>query len=75
MEYEFPHNGYESVTDQFMLGKDILVAPVCEKGVHTRKVILPNGNWKYIDGIIYRGSTTVTVDAPLSVLPYFEKVN
>lgn len=75
MEYEFPHNGYESVTDQFMLGKDILVAPVCEKGVHTRKVILPNGNWKYIDGIIYRGSTTVTVDAPLSALPYFEKVN
>ncbi|WP_344747319.1 TIM-barrel domain-containing protein, partial [Kribbella aluminosa] len=31
MEYVFPHQGYARITDQFMLGNDILVAPVLEK--------------------------------------------
>lgn len=73
MEYEFPNEGFETVTDQFMIGDRILVVPVVRKGDVTRTVKLPAGRWAYLGEEIMNGGTTVTVDAPLSVLPYFEK--
>ena len=75
MEYEFPGQGMEKIKDQFMLGGDLLVAPVLEKGATTRDVVLPRGcRWKYVPtGEIYEGGDKITVDAPLEVLPYFEK--
>lgn len=74
MEYAYPHQGYARVTDQFLLGENILVCPVVKQGARTRKAILPKGAWKYCDGMVYEGGREVVVDAPLSVLPYFEKV-
>jgi alpha-glucosidase (family GH31 glycosyl hydrolase) len=74
MEYQYPHKGYERVLDQFMLGEDILVAPVITKGQTERQVILPEGKWKYLGNAEYDGGKTVTVPSPISVLPYFEKV-
>ena len=74
MEYEFPGEGMETVTDQFMVGSKLLAAPVIEEGAVTRDVRLPEGQWKYVDGVIYDGGRTVTVDAPVTVLPYFERV-
>jgi len=53
MEYAFPHQGYERVNDQFLLGDLILVAPVLEKGASQRAVMLPAGAWKGIDGKQY----------------------
>ena len=73
MEYEYPHSGYETVCDQFMLGSEILVAPVVEKGQTVRSVILPAGKWIYCDGNAYEGGQTVEVAAPINVLPYFTK--
>lgn len=73
MEYSYPHMGYERVLDQFMLGEDYLVAPVIEKGQTKRKVKLPKGKWLYLGKTEYEGGCTVTVDAPLSILPYFKK--
>ncbi len=73
MEYEYPHMGYEGCLDQFMLGKDILVAPVVEKGAISRNVSLPEGRWRYLDDTVYEGGCVVTVDAPISILPYFIK--
>ncbi len=75
LEYEFPNQGLEEVTDQFTLGDKLLVAPVLEKGATTRKVVLPKGRWKYVpNGEIYEGGKTVEVDAPVGVLPYFEAI-
>ena len=75
LEYQFPHKGYHDIKDQFMLGDDYLVAPVLEKGAVTREVILPEGKWMNMnDGAIYEGGKTITVDAPISVLPYFKKM-
>ena len=74
MEYQYPHKGYERVLDQYMLGEDILVAPVITKGQTERQVILPEGKWKYLGNAEYDGGKTVTVPSPISVLPYFEKV-
>ncbi len=74
MEYVFPNQGLELIVDQFMLGNDILVAPVMEKGATTRKVALPWGLWKDAEGNQLKGGKTVTINAPLSVLPIFTKV-
>ena len=73
MEYNYPNNGFARVIDQFMLGEDVLVCPVIEKGVTVRKVILPKGKWEYSDGTIYEGGKSIEVSAPLNVLPYFKK--
>jgi len=74
MELAFPGNGYELIKDQFMLGNDILVAPVTEKGARSRKVVLPKGNWKAEDGKTYSGGKTIEVAVPLERLPYFRKI-
>ena len=73
MEYSYPHRGYERIEDQFMLGDDILVAPVSVKGQFAKEVVLPEGKWLYLGKEEYEGGKTVTVDCPLSVLPYFTK--
>ena len=58
-----------------MLGDKYRVAPVLIKGDVTRKVQLPKGEWKDMNtGKVYTGGCEVVVDAPLSVLPYFELV-
>ncbi len=73
MEYVYPHKGYATITDQFMLGNDILVAPVVDKGMTEKEVVLPEGKWIYCDGTVYEGGCTVKVPAPIDCLPYFEK--
>ncbi|MBQ8321103.1 MAG: glycoside hydrolase [Clostridia bacterium] len=73
MEYEFPYCSYAEIEDQFMLGSDVLVAPVIKKGEVVRTVHLPLGNWLYLGKIEYEGGRIVTVDAPIETLPYFIK--
>ena len=73
LEYEFPGEGFEKVTDMFMLGCNILVAPVLEKGSEKRSLKLPRGKWQYVNGEIYDGGTEITVGAPKELLPIFFK--
>lgn len=74
MAMAFPNGEYEMVKDQFVLGHDIIVAPVVEKGARSRSVILPAGTWKDERGDVYTGGTSVEIDVPLKRLPYFELV-
>ena len=74
MEYNYPHCGYENIKDQFMLGEDIISAPVIKKGARKKEVCLPEGRWRFCGSEVYDGGKTVCVDAPLEVLPYFERV-
>jgi alpha-glucosidase (family GH31 glycosyl hydrolase) len=71
MDYVFPGQGYEKITDQFLLGDHIIVAPVVEEGLTKRKVVLPKGNWRDGQGKKYRGGRVVEVDVSLESLPYF----
>ena len=73
MEYVYPHKGYVDITDQFMLGNSILVAPYLSKGEGSRKVILPKGTWKSDTGKVFKGGKSITVNVPLIRLPYFIK--
>jgi len=72
MEYAYPHQGYAQITDQFLLGDRILVAPVLDKEAAFRKVAIPSGRWKSFDGQIISGPKTVSIKAGLDDLPFFE---
>ena len=71
MDFEVPGHGYELVLDQFMMGSDLMVAPVVEGGVKTRKVVVPPGVWRADDGTVYNGPKTITVETPIQRLPHF----
>ncbi|MER5478887.1 TIM-barrel domain-containing protein [Streptomyces sp. NPDC002734] len=71
---EFPGDGAcWSVDDAYLLGRDLLVAPVLEAGATDRTVYLPEGA-RWTDawtGAVYEGGGAVTVDAPLERIPLF----
>ena len=74
MEYVYPRGDYATVNDQFMLGTDILVAPVVREAQRTRTVAIPEGKWKAENGNIYHGPTKVEIEVPLGRLPWFQKI-
>jgi len=69
---EFPDDPAAwAVEDQFLLGPDILVAPVTELGARQRRVYLPAGaEWTDSEtGRRYPGGAHVVIDAPLDRIP------
>lgn len=75
--WDFPRDGAAGVIDDaFMLGPDLLVAPVLEEGATRRSVRLPihPGGWyDWHDGTHFDGGSVVTVTAPLGRLPIFAR--
>lgn len=70
--YDFPKDERcWNVDDAYMFGPDYLVAPITELGQRSRSVYLPEGaNWKEMEtGKKWEGGQTVTVDAPIDVIP------
>lgn len=74
LAYNYPDNNYEEIKDQFMLGTDILVAPVVQNGARSREIVFPKGKWKGDDGKIINGGRTLEVSVPLSRLPYYRRI-
>ncbi|NOY95423.1 MAG: glycoside hydrolase [Chlorobi bacterium] len=74
MEYVFPHQGYERVKGQFLLGENVLVAPLLEKGEGIRKVLIPEGKWKNTEGGIIKGPKTIEITVAMDELPVFERI-
>lgn len=72
---EYPKDERARQEDQqWLLGPNVLVAPVVEQGASTRNVYLPQGCWKHVDtGAQFEGPRDVTVLAPIDSLPYFFK--
>jgi alpha-glucosidase len=61
-----------NLDDQFMVGNDLLVAPIVKPDVTRRLVYLPAGSWyDYWTNKKYAGGTMISVDAPLDVVPLF----
>ncbi len=69
----YPDDSTAAQQDQeFLLGPDVLVAPVVTKGATSRSVYLPEGCWQsQVDQTQVTGPKSVTVDAPLQTSPYF----
>lgn len=56
---------------EYLLGRDMLVAPVVRPGETKRKVYLPQDKWVHLwSGKAYDGGT-YTVDAPIGEIPVF----
>ena len=71
LNYQDDSNTY-NLDNQFMVGDDILVAPIVKPDVTRRLVYLPEGVWyDYWTNRKYTGGTMITVDAPLDVVPMF----
>ncbi|MBJ7348499.1 MAG: glycoside hydrolase family 31 protein [Thermoleophilaceae bacterium] len=70
---QFPaESGAARIDQQWMLGSDVLVAPVVTQGSINRSVYFPTGCWRDTrTGAQFNGPTTATVSASLDTLPYF----
>lgn len=72
--YEFPEDSKcWDISDSYMYGADILVAPVCYEHERSRKVYLPEGAlWTNTHtGEVYEGGKEYEVEAPIDTLPIF----
>ncbi len=73
MAFQYPHGNYEKVTSQFMLGDEILVAPVIEKDAREKEIYFPEGAWLGDDDTLITGPCKLAVEAPLGRLPWYRK--
>lgn len=72
--YEFPQDKIcWDITDSYMYGPDILVAPVCHEHQKGRRVYLPEGTvWTNAHtGEMYEGGKEYEVEASIDTLPIF----
>ena len=62
------------ISDQWLLGDSLLVAPVVERGARSRRVYLPAGRWfRFATAEAFDGPAWVTVEAPLDGAPGSER--
>jgi alpha-glucosidase/alpha-D-xyloside xylohydrolase len=58
--------------NQYLWGRDMLIAPVYEKGATTRKVYLPKGDWyDWWNGEKQSGGQTVSRNVDLTIMPIY----
>ena len=65
------------IDDQYLLGRDLLVAPVCRAGQTSRRVYLPPGTWYAWHGAqagqIFAGPRWIDVPTPLESIPLYAR--
>jgi alpha-glucosidase (family GH31 glycosyl hydrolase) len=73
--YDYP--GDENVLnleDEYLFGRELLVAPVLEEGARKRRVYLPAGEWRdYWTGDELTGGRIVEVPCPIDRIPVFRR--
>lgn len=71
--YDTQSATYDDIEDEYLWGRDILVAPVMNEGQTLRRVVFPTGTWLDLRNTrkIYNGGDTIQYAAPLSVIPLF----
>lgn len=71
---DFPNDTRAAtLTDEYMFGPALLVAPVVEQGATTREIYLPAGTdwYNYWTNEKLHGGQIVTVKAPIDTIPLF----
>ena len=62
------------LSDQFMIGESLLVAPILREGATSRQVYFPEGRWFNVwSGDSLEGPRSVTVEAPLGSPPVYAR--
>ncbi|MBP6469482.1 MAG: alpha-glucosidase [Chloroflexi bacterium] len=66
IHYPDDANLYDLSYQEFMLGRDFLIAPALDPGVSEVTVYLPEGEWVHVwTGEVFNGRQTITVPAPI----------
>ncbi len=79
MPIAFPDedDAYNTNRDQFMLGQDLLVAPIMTKGVRgtaSRQLWLPPGEWiNWFSNQHYKGNQWLTVQSGINEIPMYQR--
>ena len=73
MALEYPHDKRaRKLCDQFLLGADVLIAPILRPDTSYRAVYLPDGAWyDYWSGACMAGGRPVLAEAPLEIMPIY----
>ena len=63
----------DTIKDQYLWGRDVMVAPVMTQGATSRSITFPEGEWVDMADPkwSYFGKSTINYPAPLAVLPIF----
>ena len=72
--FDFPEDKRAwEVEDAYMFGRSLLVAPVTDAGVSSRKVYLPEGSkWTECStGKVWEGGQEIEANAPIDIIPVF----
>lgn len=73
LEYQDDPETY-SVYGQYLLGKELLIAPLWSDSAFAREIYLPEGQWiDFWDSTKYQGRQTITYDAPITKAPILVK--
>ncbi|HEU5239956.1 MAG TPA: TIM-barrel domain-containing protein [Pyrinomonadaceae bacterium] len=71
LNYQDDESTY-NLDDEFMIGDDLLVAPIVKPDITSRLVYLPKGIWyDYWTNKKFEGGTMIRADAPLETVPMF----
>lgn len=64
---------FDNVSDQYLWGRDVMVAPVMKQGATSREIVFPDGVWTDYNNPTkhYEAYTRIDYDAPIDVLPLF----
>lgn len=74
--YTSGSNLHDDITDQYLWGRDLLVAPVLTQGATSRTIVFPADGSDWVDladpsRVYHSGDTIDSYSAPLDVLPLF----
>jgi alpha-D-xyloside xylohydrolase len=76
--YDFPHDEKcWNISDEYMFGPSLLVAPILYSKERNRKIYLPQGaRWKNMEtGEFYSGGNSIDCEAPIDIIPVFIRDN
>ncbi|WP_458414486.1 glycoside hydrolase family 31 protein [Schinkia sp. CFF1] len=72
---EYPNDPYvTNLSDEYLIGDNVLIAPIMKPDTYHRVVYLPQGDWvDYWSDEIISGGTHILTEASLEILPIFIK--
>lgn len=74
MFLEYPDDAEAAKAElQFMMGRELLVAPVVEKGAETKRIYLPHGEWVSFENpsLKFKGGQWIDFPVTLETIPVF----